>query len=172
MPALGDRTVLLWLVPILLAVHNLEEGLLMQRYLPAAQAAVPAFFRRPVGLYDYPQFVALLIVLTIAAFLIAAFGGLTRPGSTAGYALLAVQATLLLNVASHIGAAFVLRGYSPGLVTALFVNLPFSLWLIAVAWQEHWYSRGALIGLVPIALILHGPVLLGVLAVASRLPIK
>ena len=113
-----------------------------------------------------------MILITALAFLIAIFGDLSAPGSAAGYALLAIQATMLLNVASHVAVAVVLRAYGPGLVTALFVNLPFSLWLMNVAWVEHWYSQPALLSLIPLALLLHGPVLLGLLAGASRLAIE
>ena len=171
MLALDTRAGLLWLVPILFAVHNLEEGALMQRYLPAARAAMPARLKRIIGMYNYRQFVALLVFITALAFLIALSGDLAAPRSAAGYALLAIQATMLLNVASHVGAAVVLRGYSPGLVTALAINLPFSLWLLSVAWGQHWYSSSALLWLVPLALLLHGPVLLGLLKGASRLPV-
>ena len=172
MVALDSRASLLWLVPLLFALHNLEEGALMQRYLPAAQAAMPARLKRIVGLCNYRQFVALLVFITLIPFAIAAAADLSRLGSIAGYALLALQATMLLNVASHIGAAFVLRGYGPGLVTAILVNLPFSLWLMSVAWAEHWYSGPALLCLLPLALLLHGPVLLGLLNAASRLPLE
>ena len=172
MPAFDTRAVLLWLVPILFAVHNLEEGALMKRYLPAARAAMPARLKQVIGTYNHRQFVALLAVITAIAFLIAIFGDIGRPGSTGGYALLAIQATMLLNVASHVAAAFVMRGYSPGLVTAILVNLPFSLWIIAVAWGEHWYAAAALLWLVPWALLLHGPVLLGLLRAATRIPLR
>lgn len=170
MLALDTRAGLFWLVPVLFAIHNLEEGTLMEGYLPAARAIMPVRLRRLVGRCTYRQFVALLVFVTLVPFLIAVFGNLAIPHSAAGYALLAIQATLLLNVASHVAAAIMLRGYSPGLVTAVLVNLPFSLWLIALAWQEHWYSVPALIALAPLALVLHGPVLLGLLRVAARIP--
>ncbi len=163
---------LLWLVPALFAVHNLEEGLLMKRYLPAARAAMPERLKRLIGIYSYRQFVALLVFITALAFLIALSGDPAAPESAAGYALLAIQATMLLNVASHVGAAVLMRGYSPGLVTAVLVNLPFSLWLIAIVWREHWYSSSALLWLIPLALLLHGPVLLGLLWAAARLPLQ
>ena len=35
MMALNTRAGLFWLVPTLFAAHNLEEGLMMKRYLPA-----------------------------------------------------------------------------------------------------------------------------------------
>jgi len=171
MLALDTRPGLLWLVPFLFAVHNLEEGVLMRRYLARARAVMPARLKRIIGVTTYRQFAALLVFITAVVFLIAASSDLSEPGSAAGYALIAVQATMLLNVASHIGAAIVLRGYSPGLVTAILVNLPFSLWLMSVAWQEHWYSASALLWLAPLALLLHGPVLIGLLKAAARLPL-
>ncbi len=172
MLALDSRAFLLWLVPTLFAVHNLEEGALMKRTLPATQAAMPARLKRIVGVYTWRQFAALLVFITLIAFLIAASSDLSTPGSAAGYALLAIQATMLINVVSHVGAAVVLSGYSPGLVTAVLVNLPFSLWLLHAAAAGQWYSHAALLWLVPLALVLHGPVLLGLLRAASRLPFE
>ncbi len=172
MMALNTRAGLFWLVPTLFAAHNLEEGLMMKRYLPAARAAMPARLRRLVGEVGYYQFAVLLIAITLVVFLIAAVGDLGAPGSVAGYALLAVQATMLLNVASHVGAAIKLRGYSPGLATAVLINLPFSIVLLGLASTERWYAAPALLTLMPLALLLHGPVLLGLLAGASRLPIE
>lgn len=166
------RAGLLWLVPILFALHNLEEGALMRRYLPAAHAVMPERLKKIVGVCSWRQFVALLVFITAVAFLIAMSGDLAAPDSAAGYALLAIQATMLVNVVSHVGAAVVLGGYSPGLVTAVLVNLPFSLWLFTVAWSGHWYAHAALLWLAPLAFVLHGPVLLGLLRAASHIPIE
>ncbi len=161
------RPVLLRLVPTFFAVHNLEEAVAMKRRL---QAALPASLRRIVGAFSYGQFV--VIALTLIGFLIAVLGDLADPASIAGYALLALQATLFLNVFSHVAGAVTLRGYSFGLATALLINLPLSLVLAVTAWTGHWYSEAALIGLVALALVLHGPVFIGLLRLASRLPIR
>jgi hypothetical protein len=168
MPALQGRAGLLWLVPIIFAVHNLEEGLTIGRYLPRVRARLPARLRTAFAGLDSRRYAFLLVAITLTAFLIAAFGDLAAPGA-AGYALLALQATMLVNVVSHVAAALLLRGYGPGLVTALALNLPFSLILLNTAWNAAWYPHAALLWLLPLALLLHGPVLVGLLAATSRI---
>jgi hypothetical protein len=75
---------------------------------------------------------------------------------------LALQAAVGLNVLAHIvGAAFVFRGYGPGLITALAVNAPFTVLCFWRASREQWVSPTALRATVPTALFLHGPVLFG-----------
>jgi len=161
------RAGLLWLVPAFFAVHNLEEGMTMGRHLPAVRTRLPERIRALVAGLDSGRYAVLLAAITAAAFLIAASGDLDGPGP-AGYALLALQATMLINVFSHITGAVLLRGYAPGLVTALAINLPFSLILLNTAWQAAWYPHPALLWLAPLALILHGPVLVGLLLATSR----
>ena len=68
-----------------------------------------------------------------------------------------------------LAGALLLRGYGPGLITALAINLPFSLILLNTAWDAAWYPHAALLWLVPLALFLHGPVLVGLLVVTSRI---
>ena len=60
-------------------------------------------------------------------------------------------------------------GYAPGLVTALVLNLPFSLYLLRRAIREQWLSRPARWALVPGAILLHGPLLAALLLATERL---
>jgi hypothetical protein len=165
----GTRVRLLWLVPVVLTAHNLEEALTIAPVLPVASARISGLLGVALPAVTYPQFLVVLAVVTAVPYFLAALGDLRRPASTAGYALLVVQATVLVNVASHVGAAITLGGYVPGLATALLVNLPFSLYLLSRAWTHRSHSRAALLGLAPLSLALHGPVLVGLLALAGWL---
>jgi hypothetical protein len=95
----------------------------------------------------------------------------SRPKSTVPlWLLLLVRATVLLNVLWHVSAAMVVfDGYSPGLVTALLINLPFSVYLLGRAARERWVSRGAMWALLPGALLMHGPLLSGLLLLTEHL---
>ena len=48
--------------------------------------------------------------------------------------------------------------------TALLLNLPLSLYVFRTAARNAWLPRRALLALVPGALLVHGPLLLGLLA--------
>jgi hypothetical protein len=82
--------------------------------------------------------------------------------------LLLIQTVVLVNVFSHAAvAAFVLHGYAPGVLTALAINLPFSIYLLRRAARENWLSRRALTLLLPSALVVHGPILVGLMILAG-----
>ncbi len=167
-PAAARRVRLLWLVPLLLLVHNAEEALTIGPVLPLVNARLAVTLPGQPPTVSYPEFLTALALVTGLPFLVAAAGNLRRPGSRAGYVLLIVQATLLLNVMSHVAAAALVRRYAPGLATAVLVNLPFSLVLLSQAWRMHWYSRRALAALAPAALLVHGPGVIGLLWLIGR----
>ncbi|HET7233114.1 MAG TPA: HXXEE domain-containing protein [Longimicrobium sp.] len=163
---LSQRAALL-LVPVLITVHNGEEALGMPRVLRSVPTGVPPVF---VGMIPtYSQFLAALAIVTAAAWMIWALGPARRSGRGIT-ALLLVQMVMLVNVASHVGAAVFLRGYAPGVVTALALNLPFSIYLFRRAIRERWISRQTLALLGAGAVLIHGPGLLGLMWIARRLP--
>ena len=81
--------------------------------------------------------------------------------------LLGTQMVVLINVFSHIGMAVLMRGYALGVVTALLVNLPFSIYLFRRALQEEWITQRNLVVLFLVGLVLHGPGLIALLRVSG-----
>ena len=83
-----------------------------------------------------------------------------RPDSaTRLWVALLVQAVMLLNVAWHVAALVLIRGYSPGLITAVLVNLPLSWYVLTRALRERWLGKRAFAFLIPAAVVVHGPLL-------------
>lgn len=159
----------LWLVPLLLALHNAEEALFFPRYLPFVLGRMPAAWRAVAGPVTSGQVWLALAIVTLVALALAAWAELRPDSRIAVWLLLLLQATVLLNVAWHTAAAVVLfRGYAPGLVTALLVNLPFSIYLLRRASRQRWLGRAALWALAPAALLVHGPVLSALLLATER----
>ena len=72
-----------------------------------------------------------------------------------------------LDALSHVGATVILGGYAPGTVTALAIHLPFSVSLLRRAAREHWVRPRDWPALGAAAVVLHGPVLLGVMVLAG-----
>ena len=140
----------------------------MRAVLPRVPALVPPALRDVVPVVTYPQFLVALVVVTAVPLAVALGGDLRRPGPATVF-LLFVQAVLWVNVLSHAASAAFLGGYSPGLATALAVNLPFSVYLLRRARRERWVGRRTLLVLLPAALVFHGPGLLALLAAAGRL---
>jgi heme/copper-type cytochrome/quinol oxidase subunit 4 len=164
-----SRRTAIWLVPVLLMLHNAEEALLFPRYLPLALARLPEGFRAVAGAITLGQVGAALALVTAVPFGLAAWAAVSPSSRLALWLLLLVQATVLLNVFWHLATAvIVFQGYAPGLITAVALNFPSSIYLLRRAQAEQWVGPAARWALVPGALVLHGPLLSGLILLTER----
>lgn len=138
------------------------------RWRPVIQAAMP-FGLQPWFDQISPGTLQIALVVATAVPWAVALWSAQRPSSAlASWFLLLVQAVVLLNVLWHLFIAGVLlRGYSPGLLTAVTLNLPFSIYLFTRARRERWCSPRAAIALVPAAFFAHGALLAGLMHFTS-----
>ena len=127
----------------------------------ASEARVPI-----LPAVTYGQFLLALGLVTLAPYAFAASGPLERR-SRAFLLVLGTQMVVLVNVAAHVAVAIWARGYAPGLVTALLVNLPFSVFLFRRALRGSWVRPRDLIWLLVAALLVHGPGLVGLMVLAG-----
>ena len=142
---------LLWLVPIFFTLHNLEEAPFMEHWSQ----------RLPLKIHptvSTPQFVIAVIVLTAAGFLLT-YVSLEYLANQTGYLLvLGIQAILLFNAfVPHIASTIRFRMYSPGVVTALLITLPFSFYLFRRALAEDILTSTefwVLLGIAPFAMVI------------------
>ncbi|MDQ6828659.1 MAG: HXXEE domain-containing protein [Gemmatimonadota bacterium] len=163
-----SRAATLWLVPLCVALHNGEEALEFPRYLPLVTKRAPSWAHDFVARLTTAQMwialgLATLIPLAVTLWAIA------RPDSRpAIWMVVVLQLVLLINAISHVAiAAVVMRGYSPGLLTAVVVNVPFTAYTLRRAWHERWVSARAFGAAVPAALFVHGPLLAGIVLLAA-----
>jgi hypothetical protein len=169
MTMMTSRSRALWLVPACMAVHNAEEALYFPRFLWLVLERLPETWRAVPASFTTWQVRTALGVVTLIPFGLAVWATLRPRSAIAIWLLLLVQATLLVNVLWHVGVAiFLLDGYAPGVVTAVLLNLPVSVYLLRRAVRENWVSPQAGRALLPGALLLHGPLLLGLALVAER----
>jgi hypothetical protein len=151
-----------WLVAAFALLHNLEEALMMPGYVPLVRARLsgiaPAALLTAAGHLSW--FYGALVAATIVPALVVLIA-VTRPMTRATvYAVMFVQSLFLVNViVPHVPAALLLGGYVPGVVTAVGVQLPFSVYFLRRSVLEGVVSgRGALA-----TVLLAGPGLLLVL---------
>lgn len=105
-------------------LHNVEEALTM----PGQQNISKVTFAQ---LPTYNQFLFSVIVLTIIALFAYITAMRTQNGKTYLFISTAIAAALLFNVfVPHLAAAALTLKYTPGLITALLLNLPFSILLL------------------------------------------
>ena len=133
MCALLDRRVsadaLIWAFPVAFFIHDFGEELPMMapfvRANPQLLAKLPARMVRLLDLTTAQTAVAMsceLGLTGLAAYLA------TRPARPRRALYNAVLAVFFLHVFTHAGQAILLRRYVPGVVTALLVALPYSLY--------------------------------------------
>jgi hypothetical protein len=168
MKTISNKSALL-LIPVLLALHNLEEAATMPFYFDAFSAQLPSVARTLIGEVRPWQFYLVLALITILPFVFLAIPtwGVSQSPSTG--LLLVVQLIAAINTLAHVARAAQLHGYTPGLISGLVLNLPFSFYLLGRAWRERWVRRMTWIWLLLAALVVHGPVLLGMFWLASLL---
>ena len=124
-----SRTAIDWRFPVglLLAfvLHNMEEALTFGAYRETSQELIRRIAFRHYAAPSIDAFLIALAAVSICAALSMAWA-IRHPSK--GSALFLVKGLawiMLLNVVlPHIPAAILLGGYAPGVVTAVFVNLP------------------------------------------------
>lgn len=120
---------LLWLIPIILSIHNIEEALTMPQWM---SAQFPLLLEK-IPLFNHLQFSRVqlyisLFFVTFFPFLLTFYclrGDLSQRKIAA---ILTLQSIIFWNaLVPHIGGLFVLGMYNPGAVTAVVFNIPFTI---------------------------------------------
>ena len=121
---------LLWLVPVFLTIHNMEEAPFMESWSKRLPIKLPLQITTR-------QFVIAVTVITIAGFILTYLGVEYLANQTGYLIVLGIQAIMLCNaVIPHIAMTIRFRMYSPGVVTAILLMIPFSFYLFQRAFQE------------------------------------
>jgi Protein of unknown function with HXXEE motif len=160
----------IWLLPPVLLLHNLEEGLSFPRYLPRSLGRLPAAVRDWIGPVSLREMVIALTFATVVPLGFSLWAAARPASQTALWLVLAMWSTLLLNAVWHVTAALVVfGGYAPGVATAVALNLPLSVLVLRRAAAEQWVSRRARWALVPGAVAFHLPGALGLMLLSRAL---
>jgi hypothetical protein len=131
MPSAPGFYALAWAFVVVVAIHNLEEALLLPKWSGSAGR-----WHAEVG---ETEFCFAVTVLTIMAAL---FAILAVERSEVGiYLLCGYALAMALNVLfPHVAATVALRRYAPGTATAILLNLPVCVMLLIAAGHEHLLS--------------------------------
>ncbi len=141
------------------ALHNGEEALAAGNLLRFMRSDAPGFLREfYAGITVYELRVS-LVVVTVLGFVVTAFTVRRSATAAAAFVMLVLAALLGLNALVHIGLSIAAGSYMPGLATAVLISLPVSALLLLRARRETWVPAPALWAVMPVAALLHGPVL-------------
>jgi hypothetical protein len=142
---------LLWFVPFFFMLHNMEEAPFMENWSK----------RLPLKAHpniSTKQFVIAVTFLTLTGFILT-FLGLEIWGQPTGYLIiLGIQMVLVFNAfVPHLFSTIRFRLYSPGVISALLITLPFSYYLFRRALTEGlltWNQFWILLGFAPFIMII------------------
>jgi hypothetical protein len=153
----------LYLIAALVLVHNAEEALAFTRLWTSVREHVKEVAGIGLSTTPEPMYPALLVATLVpAAIMVWAARRPDRPVRL-WFALL-VQTVIFLNALAHVAIAFVgFHGYAPGLLSAVLLNVPYSVFVYRKARQGQWISVSGWWLLLPAALLVHGPLLVGLL---------
>ncbi|WP_277818659.1 HXXEE domain-containing protein [Bacillus sp. TL12] len=146
----------IWLIPILFAFHNAEE----YYFFPEMKYLQPIPMEENAGQKQY-FFIALCILTTIV-FLLVCIHIILKKKVTL-YILLVTQAMIFMNGWFHVGGAIVTERYVPGLVTALVLIIPFSLFWFREGIRSDWWKLKHVIASCVVGVLLLFPVIAGIL---------
>ena len=148
-----DRVWLSWLGVAIYLIHNAEEygvDLLGQFHaFPNSMCSTLGLSPFPLCPVPAPFFLAVNLPLFWVGAPIAAL--MSRRHPLLG---LSVYGVIFVNALTHLGA-FVRAGYNPGVLTALILFLPISVWVARVCFGRDGLPYGGLVFVVADGLLLH-----------------
>jgi len=142
-----------------LALHNGEEMLRATQMLQFMQSDAPGFLREAYSGITVSELQGSLLILTAIAFLGIVLAAVFSAAAASAFGMMVLAALLGLNAVFHIVLSIQAGAYMPGLVTALLLSLPVSVTLLVRARQQRWVSARAFWTVLPVAVLIHGPVL-------------
>ncbi|MDP1677508.1 MAG: HXXEE domain-containing protein [Bacteroidota bacterium] len=156
----NDFQKLLWSIPIILFIHNLEEALTMPQWMlthfPMLRTTIPFFEHLQ---FSVTQLYASLFLVTLIPFLVTFFCLRGERTTEKISILLVLQAIIFWNaLVPHISGLFVLEMYNPGTITAVLLNVPFSIYLYRRVKQEELIPKNTIRNCIFIGLAAYLPI--------------
>jgi hypothetical protein len=166
----SDRTHVerwIWAGPVLFLIHDTEEILTIAPWLRDHGAELPSVLRRFSGITT-GEFALAVLVLFLGFLAVAAHGARRARQGRVSVPFLLVAGAFAGNGITHLGQAALLGGYTPGLVTALLMVLPYGVLLGEQMRRTGLVTRRTWVGAVAAGVVLQVPLILLVLLAVQR----
>lgn len=116
---------------LVVGLHNAEEWLTFPLY-PESWTLAQRHFGLAMARPDWGQFELALGLATVLPWALLAWIGGGRANAARAFVLTGMASAIAANVlVPHIPLSLLERGYTPGIASAVLVNLPFCLWVLA-----------------------------------------
>ena len=143
--------------PVVFLVHDAEEILTVEPWLRTHRGELPAVVQ-PFAAVTTAQFALAVGMLFVGFLAVAAHGARQARRGRASVPFLLVAGALVANGLTHLAQAAYFRGYSPGVVTALVLVLPYGYLLGARLLASGLVTRRALAGALAAGAITQVPI--------------
>ena len=151
---------ILWSIPFILLIHNVEEALTMPRWVSENLLLI----RERMILFRYIEFstdqiyISLLFV-SIIPFIVALLCLRLPLQKKRVFIVLILQGIIFWNaLIPHLSGIKLLGMYNPGAVTAVIFNIPFSVYLFRRSLKEGMFTAKNLRNIMLLALVAYLPV--------------
>jgi hypothetical protein len=160
---------LVWAVPLFIVIHNSEEALTMPRWLHDRMPAVAQQYGLPLAHIPSPGELYLALAMgTAVPFLITFFAARGGPRGFGLYLLAGIQSVMLTNaIVPHLIATILLREYTPGVVTAVFAVVPFSIFWFRRILKCDLVAVRPLIFSIVVGALAYGPIMMAIYVVSG-----
>ena len=171
----GMNPRLLWLLPLAFVVHDAEELAIMPAWLSEHRAALSGLLQGMPAMGDGSLLlhldtggIALAMGAILLLFVAVTAAAVSSAYKIALYAYALVLGGFFVHGFGHIGQALVWRGYTPGVVTALLVVIPASVFLYARLWRSRMLGPAESVLLTAAGAALVVPAILLALSIGRR----
>ena len=154
----------IWILPIIFAVHNIEELFFLQK----SNFTITNRFPLLSDFYETPTFIIAMILLTVVVVCIVLLE-FYKHNKITFYICLYMICLLLMNGMTHAIRFFIFQQYNPGLVSALCLLIPSIIFYLIILLQSAKVTKKILSIFLLTSLLTMGPIILLFLFSSYRL---
>jgi hypothetical protein len=118
----------IWAGPVAFVIHDAEEIATIERWLEMHAAQLPPIVQPLIGITTR-RFAAAVVLLLVGFTLAAAHGARRAHRHLPSIPFLLVAGAFAANGATHLAQAAYFGGYTPGVLSAILIVLPYSVGL-------------------------------------------
>ena len=159
----------IWLAPGIFLVHDVEELATAEGWLRSHATELPVALQARADTVTTSR-LAVSVAVLLGLFVIAAWDGARRAkvGKRSWPFLLAAGA-LAGNALTHLAQAIYFGGYTPGIVSAVLVCMPYAILLERALERAELLTPRHAMGLLATGVLIQAPIVLAALAVGRNL---
>ena len=152
----------IWAAPLVFLVHDAEEIATIVPWLQVHRTQLPAIVQ-PITAVTTEQFGLAVGILFVGVLLAAAHGASRARHGARSIPFLLIAGALIGNAVTHAVQALFFGGYTPGVVTAVLLVLPYGVLLGRALETSGLASRRTWLGVIAVGAVIQVPIVVALL---------